>query len=369
MIEIGSLYLDITQDNFSGSAQYSIGCKFGRSGTMAQAKITRRWRRLLVLGLFSGASLIGGVGVAAPLMRSGVPASSLPGAFFDGGGTTVLIVDPLDGPVSPASLDDRTVLDELAVDIAEVPYQIEGTTQRGTGLGAPLLHDGDPATAQELASERREVTLDLGEVRPVSAVRWQQLGAAPVVVQRSLLGGVWETVERVKEPTPGAWQAATVDWPARYVRLRFPQGADADAATLTEVEVYGPPEEDEPSRSDSRASQAQATDRGGRQRDRADQVRSPRSPRPAADEGRLPTPEPTVDEPPSEGRSEVTTEDCGDGTGNCRIEIDVSAGTATCNEAGSDGNRAVGRNASAGNGGTCSKSASGGSVDLGEINP
>jgi hypothetical protein len=63
-------------------------------------------------------------------------------------------------------------------------------------------------------------------------------------------------------------------------------------------------------------------------------------------------------------------EGCGDGSSDCRIEIDVSAGTAVCDESGGDGNIVRGRGrANAGQGGSCSRDASGGTVEIGDVNP
>lgn len=313
-------------------------------------------------------------------------ASPEPDFLLDEPGAAVDQSDPLDGdPLDgPGGVADGALGRLVGVSVAAEPYPIEWSDRSQDAAGARLAHDGDPTTVEEIAGARREVVLDLGTVRPVAAVRWLQRDAEPVVVQRSLLGGVWVTVERVESPDPAAWQALAVDWPARYVRLRFPTEQDA-AIRLAEVEVYGPPADDERAeRDDDRASDRaeredeRSAERAGRQRDRDGRLRAALERRQrAADRAgrqdqenvdRAPEPDGGLD-PSTEGRADVVTEGCGDGTGDCRIEIDVSAGTAACDESGGSGNRAVGRNASAGEGGSCTRDASGGTVEIGDINP
>ncbi len=317
---------------------------------------------------------------AAPAGADSVAADPLDAAPFE--------VDPLDIDVEPP----------LGPAVAEQPYDAVGSERSRDAAGALRANDGDPTTVELLDGRRPTASFDLGQVRPVAEIRWLQAGDVPVVVQRSLLGGVWVTVDRVQRPEPGVWQTLEVDWPARYVRLRFDPEAD-DAARLAEVKVYGPAGEDDWSRpradpndgddqesdaarSTQRARGEDQTDRPERpdrqnRRDRRSsgepsvQQRSEDAPDRAAEAGRTEggqRPDRGLDIE-TDGRADVVTEDCGDGTGDCRITVDVSAGTATCDESGGSGNRAVGRNASAGEGGTCSKDASGGSVEIGDINP
>jgi len=296
--------------------------------------------------------------------------------------------DPLDGPVAPgrngAADDSPSPLPRGAEDAG---YAIEASSAKA---GNPeLAHDGEPGSAWAADGPRVTAEFDLGEVRPIEEVRWLPAGTGPVVIQRSLLGGVWVTVERVDAPEPGVWQTASVDWPARYLRFRFAGGEGGDR--LAEVEVVGPAGEEARRRDRDRVSAEQRVDRDrGRDNERArerDRKRSERAA--AAQERQQAAAERTTrrgagDEQGGntdgsrrqggggdrvvDGRSSVV-EDCGDGSGECRIEIDVSAGSATCDESGGSGNRAVGRNASAGEGGTCVRDASGGSVELGDINP
>lgn len=392
---------------------------------MSPSRSVSRWLAslagcvVLSLALSAGSSTLGQGASEAQQLTPGaaVSAVSIPFRLAAGSppdqpvGTpaSAAVADPLDAPASlpiidfvADPLDVGNAADPLDGDVAEPPlgpgvaeqsYPIARSDRSRDAAGAPLAHDGDPTTIENLDGVRPTVELDLGTVRPIAVVRWLQAEATPVIVQRSLLGGVWVTVDRLDTPEPGVWQTLEVDWPARYLRLRFGRDAAEAAPRLAEVKIYGPAGENDQERRradrvaapevDSAPGQAnqdaRANDRTNRRDRRSERVqaaqeRRERTAQPGQDAAE---PGPTDRQPDAaggvdrviEGRADVVSEDCGDGTGDCRIEIDVSAGTATCDEDGGSGNRAVGRNASAGEGGTCSRDASGGSVDLGDINP
>lgn len=309
--------------------------------------------------------------------------------------------DPLDGPIAGAA-DTGSDTDADRARASDRPqtngdlYTVERSTA-DTGESA-LAVDGRAETAWEGNGERTSARFDLGTVRPVKTVAWLPTGGDSIVLQRSLLGGVWITIERYDDPEPGVWRTAFVDWPARYLRFRLVGDGDGDSAAggIAELEVYGPADAEDtedaegaPARDRAERSRS-AAERDTRARERTERVRAAQerrsaregeSDQPGADTSesdREPrAPRPSRERPPDsqsdadlavDGGARVV-EDCGDGSGECRIEIDVSAGSATCDERGGSGNRAVGRNASAGEGGTCVKDASGGTVDLGDINP
>lgn len=310
----------------------------------------------------------------------------------DEGVAVVEATDPLDGAVAeveaPRSVAGDGVGSALAPDDGEVRYAIE----LGTGDdGDPALaFDGDTETGWTGDEARATASFDLGTVRPVETVRWLPTGGGPIVLQRSLLGGVWVTVERIDDPEPDVWRTVPVEWPARYLRFRAVAGGN-EPAGVTEVEVYGPAGAEVSGRQRSRGRADAAVDRTAeRERRRDDRVvaaqeeregdaaeragRTDRAARREAAPSRAV--EPAVEREAAGGGKdravdgrESVVESCGDGSGECRIEIDVSGGSATCDERGGSGNRAVGGNASAGEGGSCVRDASGGSIELDDINP
>jgi hypothetical protein len=247
-----------------------------------------------------------------------------------------------------------------------------------------LAHDGDPTTTWTVGEAPVSARFDLGAPRRLVAVRWLPASGAPVEVQRSRDRERWVTVGRVGDPEAGAWQEVAVGRPARYVRFVFDDGDDAAAVgRLAEVEVHGRSGGDDRSvpREQRIGERGVANVDGGRaqrpERGRVaggrDHDRDRRPARQAAGNvaavGREGNGAVVIGDRTIEDQARVV-EGCGDGSSDCRIEIDVSAGTAVCDESGGDGNIVRGRGrANAGQGGSCSRDASGGTVEIGDVNP
>ena len=113
------------------------------------------------------------------------------------------------------------------------------------GAGKPgLARDGKPNTAWVTTDAEAEanVWFDLGEKRPVIAVRWfQARTGGGDELQLSTDRKHWKTVGRGGDVASGTWQTLAVEETARYVRFRY-VGADGPTRLgfLAEIEVYGP---------------------------------------------------------------------------------------------------------------------------------
>ena len=327
-------------------------------------------RCVLALALLVG--LAGAVGGASSVPPAEQPAAATP--------TVLAAADESTVPAGKESVEagaavrhDPERLDAPPAAV-RVPLPIERAGPRRDPSRSALAHDGDPTTGWTVGTAPVSVWFDLGASRPLAAVRWLPVSDAPVEVQRSRDGKRWATVGRVSDPEAGAWHVLPVDRPARYVRFVFgdPETGDAVAVgQLAEVEIDGQPDaDDRPVTREQRPDRERAADGQDGDRDRA---RDRRPARPAAAETATDPGEAdgtvTIGDRTVEGEARVV-EECGDGTGECRIEVDVSGGTAVCDESGGTGNVVRGRGrASAGDGGTCSRDASGGTVEIGDINP
>ena len=214
---------------------------------------------------------------------------------------------------------------------------------------------------------------DLGEVRPIAALRWYQRAApGPVAVQVSNDREEWTTVAVHDRPLAGSWQQATIGEAARFVRIVI--STEQGAADLAEVEIFGPPGSEPadtevataPQPVENRPPQVRITG-GGEQGQQA------------AEAAVVVTPEPDSEAVEISVNGDVTrctggercrvvsrppdvVEDCGDGTTTCTIRISVSAGVAVCDESGGNNGR------NRGSGGRCSAEASGGTVEIGDVN-
>ena len=262
-------------------------------------------------------------------------------------------------------------------ELATAPYVIEVSGRPRHSTDSVLAYDGDPSTSWSSGDvgPTAYAWFDLGEERPIAAVRWFQTATqGPVAVQISNDREEWTTVVLHKQPVADSWQRADIGTAARFVRIVI--ATEGGPADLAEVEIFGPlgsePAEAEvevataPQPVENRPPRVRISGGGeqGQQAAEAVVVETP-----AADSEAV---EISVNGEVARctggERCRVVTrqpdivEDCGDGTTTCAIRIGVSAGLAVCNEAGGNNGR------NEGDGGRCSAEASGGTVEIGEVN-
>ena len=282
-----------------------------------------------------------------------------------------------DGHRTPEPVD---AVGESGHSLAKAPYRIVRSGRPSASSSSSLAYDGDPGTTWSMvdAAIPAYAWFDLGSERLVTAVRWlSETEGGQVKVQVSSDRSRWQTVGE-GSGAGRSWQSISVTRTVRYVRFVFAGTDDAETgARLAEVEIYGPPDADvrESAGRDLRVSR----DRGG--------ASGTDDERASAGDGEVVDAEPdrtrSVERSPSsdEAGRRAGQDQAADDGDNVRIvepdvveereiEVSVEAGTAVCDESGGDRNEAGrGKGASAGNGGTCRKDASGGAVEMGDVTP
>ena len=156
----------------------------------------------------------------------------------DGGGPEAGDQEP--DPSLPAAVGP----DGPSVVTAAAPYRIARSGVGNEAGGGGRAHDGRPGTewATDDPAARAVVWFDLGEARPIAAIRWMQGRPGPVEVQVSNDRKTWTAVGRDGAVAAGEWQPLAVTVEARYVRFIFvAEEGNQRLGHLAEVEVYGPP--------------------------------------------------------------------------------------------------------------------------------
>ncbi len=129
------------------------------------------------------------------------------------------------------------------------PYAITGSSRSGNSGYSTLVWDKDPNTVWTTTTGQVEnsawVSVDIGAIQPVGAIRWLfgQAGLADAMrIQVSSDRSTWTTVAQPNNAPAGVWQALTLNGiNARYVRWFFnnPLGKTTIGG-LAEVEVWPP---------------------------------------------------------------------------------------------------------------------------------
>lgn len=129
------------------------------------------------------------------------------------------------------------------------PYAITGSSRSGNSAYSTLVWDKDPNTVWTTTTGQVEnsawVSVDIGGVKPVGAIRWlfgQANLADAMRIQVSSDRRTWTTVAQPNNAPAGVWQTLTLNGVnARYVRWFFnnPLGKTTIGG-LAEVDVWPP---------------------------------------------------------------------------------------------------------------------------------
>jgi hypothetical protein len=117
---------------------------------------------------------------------------------------------------------------------------------RLTEHAAERAVDGDPETRWASGFDDDEwISIDLGEAREIARIRlvWEQAHARSYTLEASDDGSRWETLVR-EEDGEGGTEEHRLDARARWVRVHGLERATGYGFSLWEVEVFGPPTEE-----------------------------------------------------------------------------------------------------------------------------
>lgn len=288
--------------------------------------------------------------------------------------------DQVETPVTAPRVDPPRSSPAKRLRFARSPYQIVASGRPRHSTDSVLAYDGDPATGWSAGdvAPMAYAWFDLGERRTIAGLRWFQSAVdGPVAIQISDDRREWTTVLVAEQPVADAWQRADIGQAARFVRIVV--DTERGSADLAEVQIFGPPGA-EPVEDVDEVAVAQrqpVTNRapsvritgGGEQGQRAAEAAVVTTPEADSEAVEISVNGETTRCSGSErcrveGRAPEIVEDCGDGTTSCTIRIGVSGGLAVCDASG--GNR--GRNSDSRTEERCTAEASGGTVEVSDVN-
>lgn len=297
-----------------------------------------------------------------------------------GGQTTAVssLPDEVESPVTAPRADPPRSSRAKRLKFARSPYQIVASGRPRHSTDSVLAYDGDPATGWSAGdvAPMAYAWFDLGERRTIAGLRWFQSAVdGPVAIQISNDRQEWTTVLVAEQPVADSWQRADIGQAARFVRIVV--DTERGSADLAEVEIFGPPGS-EPAEAEvaiaerqpvaNRAPRVRITG-GGEQGQQAAEAAVVTTPEPDSQAVEISVNGETTrcsggERCRVESRAPEIVEECGDGTTTCTIRIGVSGGLAVCDAGG--GNR--GRNSGSGSGERCTAEASGGTVEVSDVN-
>ena len=281
-------------------------------------------------------------------------------------------------PVAAPRVDPPRSSRSKRLRFARSPYQIVASGRPRHSTDSVLAYDGDPTTGWSAGevSPTAYAWFDLGQRRTIAGLRWfQSVVDGPVAIQISNDRQEWTTVLVAEQPVADSWQRADIGQVARFVRIVV--DTERGGADLAEVEIFGPPGS-EPAEDEVAIAQQQPVSNrapsvritgGGEQGRQAAEVAVVTTPEPDSEAVEISVNGETTrcsggERCRVESRQPEIVEDCGDGTTTCTIRIGVSGGLAVCDASG--GNR--GRNSASGSGERCTAEASGGTVEVSDVN-
>ncbi len=285
----------------------------------------------------------------------------------------VLDGDPLDGPARKKRLPDPDDAAQLAI--------VQSGRQRDTPNSIPV-YDGKADTVWSPANvDEPWVWVDLGDTETVRNVRWLAGGSGEVEIAVSTDRRQWAVLDT--QSITGDWQEIALREDAQYVRLALLPQDDSSDIELAEVEVFGRERKADASLAqDAKKESAKQDKRRANDRTqgeaKADDV-------PSGDNSAKGNQRDSGNSAAKAGKTKCSgkrercrarpgnvevTDDCG-GDGTCTIDIRADGGSAVCDAAGGNEDRAgdgEGKRGG-GNGGRCEAVADGGTVTIGDVNP